>query len=213
MNNDMIIRITRYYRILNRLRSLGLERVFAHNLADAAGVSAAIVRKDFSLLEIYGQKRGGYDILDLIASLGKILGKTDEPQNVIIIGCGRIGKALMHYNGFEPDGIKIVAGFDSDPSVYNETTHPVPVYPLSRLEEVVKSNNVEVGLITVPESATSDVFQRLMNVGIRGVLNFSPITLKSTSLKDGTIPVVHNVNIALELEQIFYELQFPKTKK
>jgi redox-sensing transcriptional repressor len=176
-------------------------------------VSAAIVRKDFSLLEIYGQKRGGYDILDLIASLGKILGKTDEPQNVIIIGCGRIGKALMHYNGFEPDGIKIVAGFDSDPSVYNETTHPVPVYPLSRLEEVVKSNNVEVGLITVPESATSDVFQRLMNVGIRGVLNFSPITLKSTSLKDGTIPVVHNVNIALELEQIFYELQFPKTKK
>ncbi|MDC7245727.1 MAG: redox-sensing transcriptional repressor Rex [Sphaerochaetaceae bacterium] len=210
MNNDMIIRITRYYRILNRLRSLGLERVFAHNLADAAGVSAAIVRKDFSLLEIYGQKRGGYDILDLIASLGKILGKTDEPQNVIIVGCGRIGKALMHYNGFEPDGIRIVAGFDSDPLVYNETTHPVPVYPLGRLEEVVKSNNVEVAMITVPEGATSDVFQRLISVGIRGILNFSPITLKATTLSDGTAPVVHNVNIALELEQIFYELQFPK---
>ena len=57
MNSDMIIRITRYYRILNRLRSLGLEKVFAHNLADAAGVSAAVVRKDFSLLEIHGQKR------------------------------------------------------------------------------------------------------------------------------------------------------------
>jgi len=210
MNNDMIIRITRYYRILNRLRSLGLERVFAHNLADAAGVSAAIVRKDFSLLEIYGQKRGGYDILDLIASLGKILGKTDEPQNVIIVGCGRIGKALMHYNGFEPDGIKIVAGFDSDPVVYNETTHPVPVYPIGRLEEVVSLNNVEVAIITVPEGATSDAFQRLMSVGIRGILNFSPITLKATTLSDGTAPVVHNVNIALELEQIFYELQFPK---
>ena len=60
--------------------------MFAHNLADAAGVSAAIVRKDFSLLEIYGQKRGGYDILFLIAALGKILGKTDEPQNIIIVG-------------------------------------------------------------------------------------------------------------------------------
>ena len=210
MNNDMIIRITRYYRILNRLRSLGLEKVFAHNLADAAGVSAAIVRKDFSLLEIYGQKRGGYEILDLIASLGKILGKTDEPQNVVIIGCGRIGKALMHYNGFEPDGIRVVAGFDSDPLVYSENIHPVPIYPVSRIEEVVKAHNVDVAIITVPESATSDSFQRLMHAGIRGILNFSPITLKPTTLPDGTTPVIHNMNIALELEQIFYELQFPK---
>jgi redox-sensing transcriptional repressor len=201
----MIIRITRYYRILNRLRSLGLEKVFAHNLADAAGVSAAVVRKDFSLLEIHGQKRGGYEIHDLIASLGKILGKTDEPQNVIILGCGRIGKALMHYNGFEPDGIKVVAGFDSDPLVYSDSTHPVPVYPVSRIEEVVK-----VAIITVPESATADSFQRLMNAGIRGVLNFSPITLKPIKCEDGTVPIVHNMNIALELEQIFYELQFPK---
>jgi NADH/NAD ratio-sensing transcriptional regulator Rex len=101
MNSDMILRTTNYYRILNRLRALGLEKVFAHNLADAAGVSAAVVRKDFSLLEIYGQKRGGYEIPDLLEKIGKILGKTDDPQNVIIVGCGRIGKALMHYTGFE----------------------------------------------------------------------------------------------------------------
>ncbi|MBN2861327.1 MAG: redox-sensing transcriptional repressor Rex [Sphaerochaetaceae bacterium] len=211
MNHDMIIRITRYYRILNRLRSLGLEKVFAHNLADAAGVSAAIVRKDFSLLEIYGQKRGGYDILFLIAALGKILGKTDEPQNIIIVGCGRIGRALMHYNGFEPDGIRIIAGFDTDPLVYSENVHPVPIYPMSRLEEVVSSHQVDVAILTVPESATSDSFQRLMNAGIKGVLNFSPITLKPVADAEGLKPVIHNVNIALELEQIFYELQFPKT--
>jgi redox-sensing transcriptional repressor len=210
MNSDMIVRITRYYRILNRLRSLGLEKVFAHNLADAAGVSAAVVRKDFSLLEIHGQKRGGYEIPDLLVSLGKILGKTDEPQNVIIIGCGRIGKALMHYNGFEPDGIRVVAGFDSDPLVYSDSTHPVPVYPISRIEEVATAFDVKVAIVTVPESSTSDSFQRLMHAGIRGVLNFSPITLKPVRQEDGTLPVVHNMNIALELEQIFYELQFPK---
>jgi len=211
MNHDMIIRITRYYRILNRLRSLGLEKVFAHNLADAAGVSAAIVRKDISLHEIYGQKRGGYDILFLIAALGKILGKTDEPQNIIIVGCGRIGRALMHYNGFEPDGIRIIAGFDTDPLVYSENVHPVPIYPMSRLEEVVSSHQVDVAILTVPESATSDSFQRLMNAGIKGVLNFSPITLKPVADAEGLKPVIHNVNIALELEQIFYELQFPKS--
>ncbi|MDD2296480.1 MAG: redox-sensing transcriptional repressor Rex [Sphaerochaetaceae bacterium] len=212
MNSDMIIRITKYYRILNRLRSLGLEKVFAHNLADAAGVSAALVRKDFSLLEIYGQKRGGYEIPDLLEHLGRILGKTEEPQNVIIVGCGRIGKALMHYNGFEPDGIRIVAGFDSDPLIYSDSTHPVPVYPISRLEEVTSTFDVQVAIITVPESATSDSFHRLMQVGIRGILNFSPITLKPIKLEDGTSPVVHNMNIALELEQIFYKLQFPKTE-
>ncbi|MDD3823374.1 MAG: redox-sensing transcriptional repressor Rex [Sphaerochaetaceae bacterium] len=212
MNSDMIIRITKYYRILNRLRSLGLEKVFAHNLADAAGVSAAVVRKDFSLLEIHGQKRGGYEIGDLLGHLGKILGKTEEPQNVIIIGCGRIGKALMHYNGFEPDGIRIVAGFDSDPMVYSDSTHPVPVYPLSRIEEVVKAFDVKVAIITVPEGSTSDSYQRLLHAGIKGVLNFSPITLKPMKLDDGTLPIIHNMNIALELEQIFYELQIPKTE-
>ena len=123
MNNDMLIRVTRYYRALNRLRSIGLEKVFAHNLADAAGVSAAVVRKDFSTLEIHGQKRGGYEITELIDRIGTILGKGDE-QHVIVVGCGRIGKALMHYSGFENDGIRIVAGFDNDPIVYSDASQP-----------------------------------------------------------------------------------------
>lgn len=205
----MLVRITRYYRALNRLRSIGLEKVFAHNLADAAGVSAAIVRKDFSQLEIHGQKRGGYEILDLIGRLGAILGK-GEPQNVIVIGCGRIGKALMHYSGFEPDGIRMVAGFDTDPVVYAEASNPIPVYPMSRLEEVVEAMNVKVAIITVPESATADCYQRLIDADIRGILNFSPVTLKPQIIDGHLSPVVHNINIALELEQIFYELQYPK---
>ena len=212
MNSDMLVRITRYYRALNRLRSIGLEKVFAHNLADAAGVSAAIVRKDFSLLEIHGQKRGGYEIVALIDRLGEILGK-GEAQNVIIVGCGRIGKSLMHYSGFEPDGIKIVAGFDSDPLVYSDASNPIPVYPLSRLEEVIEALDVKVAIITVPEASAADCFQRLTEANIQGVLNFSPVTLKSQVIDGVLRPVVHNINIALELEQIFYEVQYPKEAK
>ena len=213
MNSDMLIRITRYYRALNRLRSIGLEKVFAHNLADAAGVSAAVVRKDFSLLEIHGQKRGGYEITELIAKLSDILGKGDE-QDVVIIGCGRIGKALMHYSGFEPDGIRVVAGFDTDPIVYADASNPVPVYPMSRLDEIVSALGVKVAIITVPESAAADTAEKLFDAGIRGILNFSPITLKPRPARDGDTPVViHNINIALELEQIFYELQFPMARK
>ena len=213
MNSDMLIRITRYYRALNRLRAIGLEKVFAHNLADAAGVSAAVVRKDFSLLEIHGQKRGGYEITELVEKLSVILGKGDEPD-VIIIGCGRLGKALMHYSGFEPDGIRIVAGFDTDPIVYADASNPVPVYPMSRLDEIVSALGVKVAIITVPESAAADTAEKLFDAGIRGVLNFSPITLKPHPAKDGDNPVIiHNINIALELEQIFYELQFPMVRK
>ena len=213
MNSDMLIRITRYYRALNRLRAIGLEKVFAHNLSDAAGVSAAVVRKDFSLLAIHGQKRGGYEITDLIEKLSAILGKGD-PQNVIVIGCGRIGKALMHYSGFEPDGIRVVAGFDTDPVVYSDVSHPVPVYPLSRLEEVIEALSVRVAIITVPESSAADTAEKLIDAGIKGILNFSPITLKAKPAPAGETPcVIHNINIALELEQIFYQLQFPDTVK
>lgn len=207
MNNDMIIRVTRYYRALNRLRAIGLEKVFAHNLADAAGVSPSIVRKDFSLLGIHGQKRGGYEIKELIEKIGSILGKGDS-QNVIIVGCGRIGKALMNYQGFEPDGIKIVAGFDSDPVIYSDPASPIPVYPLSRLEEVIRVHQVKAAIITVPESSAQECYMHLLEYGITGVLNFSPITLKPQRTSSGIVPVVHNINIGLELEQIFYELQF-----
>ena len=209
MNNDMLIRVTRYYRALNRLRTIGLEKVFAHNLADAAGVSAAVVRKDFSQLELHGQKRGGYEITDLIERIGTILGKGDE-QNIIVVGCGRIGKALMHYSGFESDGIRIAAGFDNDPIVYSDPSQPIPVYPMSRLEEVVSAMKVSVAIITVPEAAATDTYANLLAAGVTGIMNFSPVTLKPVRTKDGILPVVHNINIGLELEQIFYELKFPK---
>ncbi|MGI6438156.1 MAG: redox-sensing transcriptional repressor Rex [Sphaerochaeta sp.] len=209
MNSDQLVRVTRYFRTLNRLKTIGLERVFAHNLADAAGVSAATVRKDFSQLGIYGQKRGGYALSELLASLAELLGKGDS-QNCIILGCGRIGKALMHYSGFEQDGIRVVAGFDSDPLVYSDSSHPIPIYPLSRIDEVVKALDVKVGILAVPEQAANDSYERLLGSGVMGILNFTPITIKAQTRKDGRTPVVHNINIALELEQIFYELKFPR---
>ena len=168
MNNDMLIRVTRYYRALNRLRTIGLEKVFAHNLADAAGVSAAVVRKDFSQLEIHGQKRGGYEITDLISRIGTIL-------------------------------------------VYSDPSQPIPVYPMSRLEEVVGALKVDVAIITVPESAATDTYAQLLEAGVTGIMNFSPVTLKPVRTADGIMPVVHNINIGLELEQIFYELKFPRS--
>ncbi|MBK5200353.1 MAG: redox-sensing transcriptional repressor Rex [Spirochaetaceae bacterium] len=211
MNKEQLIRVTNYYRALIKLRAIGLERVFAHNLADAAGVTATVVRKDFSQLSILGQKRGGYQIVGLIESLSTILGKGDE-QNAIILGCGRIGLALMHYSGFESDGINIVAGFDNDSNVYSDPSQPTPIYPTNRLEEVIRALKVKVAIITVPESSAADTYRKILDADVAGVLNFSPVTLKPTLMKNGTMSIVHNINVGLSLEQIFYELKFPKKK-
>jgi redox-sensing transcriptional repressor len=205
MHGDMIMRITKYYRILHKLKSLGLERVFANNLGDAAGVNATVVRKDFSLLNIIGQKRGGYEIEKLIASLDKILGK-DKPQKAAIIGCGRIGGALMRYRGFANDGLQIVAGFDINPGICEEESCPIPVYPIENLEEVLSKEEIQVAILTVPEQEASELFHRLVKIGIRGFLNFTPIGLRASKEETDKQIIIHNVNIALELEQIFYEL-------
>ena len=207
MNNEMLVRVTKYYRTLVKLRTIGLEKVFAHNLADTAGVSASIVRKDFSQLGIYGQKRGGYNIVELSDVLGKLLGK-GSPENVVVIGCGRIGMALMHYSGFENDGINILAGFDNNPAVYQNQTSLFPIYSITRLEEFAKENHISAAILTVPESAAQDTYSHVLSCNIKGILNFSPVTLKPMPTADGSIPVVHNINIGLELERMFYEIKF-----
>src|SRR6056297_4001676 len=99
MNKDFILRLTKYKRLLYKLKALGFERVFSNNLGDAIGVTPALVRKDFSTLNLPGNKRGGYNIDTLVHRLDKILGR-DQPQQVIVIGCGRIGTARRDNTGF-----------------------------------------------------------------------------------------------------------------
>lgn len=211
MHQDMIIRITKYDRILRKLKSIGLERVFANNIGDAVGVTASIVRKDFSLLNIIGQKRGGYDINKLITSLDHILGK-DGSQKAAVVGCGRIGSALLRYNGFESDGIKIVAGFDTNTRICDKSDCPVPIYTLEKLKEIIEQEQIKLAIIAVPEQTAQDVFTRLLDAGVRGFLNFTQAGLRAPKPfdalenKPGEHVVVHSVNIGLELEQIVYEL-------
>ncbi|MFP4490867.1 MAG: redox-sensing transcriptional repressor Rex [Spirochaetaceae bacterium] len=204
MNKDFILRLTKYKRLLYKLKALGFERVFSNNLGDAIGVTPALVRKDFSNLSLSGNKRGGYHIDTLIEKLDKLLGR-DRPQHVVVVGCGRIGTALMEYSGFNTDGITIVAGFDSDPENVKHSAG-VPIYPLDKLEEFVAEHDVKVGVIAVPDTEASKVLDRMINAGIRGVLNFAPVELKCTRTDCPNSTTIHNVNIALELEHLFYQV-------
>jgi redox-sensing transcriptional repressor len=170
-------------------------------MADALGVSPALVRKDFSVFGLTGNKRGGYKVDDLLQRMNTILGKEDV-QKVIIVGCGKIGTALMNYSGFARERICIVAGFDTNPDRLAPNA-PIPVLGMDRLGDLLQKEHVQVAIMTVPEGAASSVADLLVAAGIKGILNFTPTILKGTDRM-----TVHNINIALEIENLFYLVHF-----
>jgi len=196
-NKNCIIRLSRYKNALYRLQALGFVKVFSDNLADAVGGTASQVRKDFSIFGISGNKKGGYQIDSLLEKLNSILGK-DQLQKVVVVGAGHIGSALMRYRGFEKEGIKIVAGFDIDPSKINRSTL-VPVLPLEEARAFIKSNGIRIAILAVPDIAAQQAADLICASGIKGILNFAPLRLKAA---EGCI--INNVNLEIELENLIY---------
>ncbi|MBU0629669.1 MAG: redox-sensing transcriptional repressor Rex [Candidatus Margulisbacteria bacterium] len=196
-NKACIVRLSRYKNALSRLKSLGFVKVFSDNLADAADVTPSQVRKDFSIFGVTGNKRGGYVIDELIESLNKILGK-NVTQNVVIVGAGRIGTALMQYKGFEKENIRVVAVFDMEPAKQDPKA-VIPILPIEQLEPFIKKHHVKIGIIAVPDIAATEVMTAMNNAGIKGVLNFASIRLKG-----GEETVINNVNLVSELENVIY---------
>jgi redox-sensing transcriptional repressor len=190
------MRLSRYRNAIIRLKALNFVRVFSDNLADAASVTATQVRKDFSIFGITGNRRGGYQVDDLLTQLNKILGK-DRIQEIILVGVGNIGKALINYAGFEKSGIRIVAGFDIDPTKYADAN--ISILPLDKMHDYILTNNINLAIIAVPDYAAQQVLELMKSAGIKGVLNFAPITLR-----ESPDFVINNINLVTELENIIY---------
>jgi len=189
--------LSRYKNALKRLKALGFVKVFSGNLADAAGVTSSQVRKDFSLFGITGNRRGGYNVDELIHHIRDILGK-NELQKVVIVGTGNIGNALSRYKGFESGGIKILATFDIDPAKYNPTAE-VPVLPLEEFRPFIQEQDVKIGILAVPDVAAHHVSEIMISAGIKGILNFAPIQLRAAD-----DVVINNINLEVELENLIY---------
>ncbi len=204
-NQEVIRRLSRYRNVMRKMKALGLVKVFSDNLADAVGVSPSLVRKDFSMFNLTGNKRGGYRIDDLVAKLNVLLGK-DKKQKIVIIGCGKLGKALMNHNAFPRVGIRVVAGFDSDPAVLDPDA-PIPILHVKGIKEFIAENQIRVVALTVPEPCAQGMVETLRKTCVRGVINFAPLPLKSS---DDFL--IHNMNIEQEIENLFYNIHFAEQK-
>jgi len=195
--HNRINRLLSYKHLLNRFKSLGLLRVFSDNIADPLGISASLVRKDFNLFGISGSQKGGYRIEEVLESINEILG-SNEIQQVILIGVGRIGEALLSYKGFHKDGIRIVAGFDIDVKKIKKTGD-VPVKPIEELDEYIKQHHISVAIMAVPDIAAQQTLEILKRARIKGILNFTPVKFKSTEEI-----IINNFNIENELVNLIY---------
>ncbi|MGA3051818.1 MAG: redox-sensing transcriptional repressor Rex [Chitinispirillaceae bacterium] len=194
---NCILRLSRYKNELYRFKKLGFIKIFSEYLAEAVGVTSAQVRKDFSLFDISGNKRGGYTIDAILDKLNAILGK-NQIQKVVVVGAGNLGSALLRYKNFEKQGIRITAAFDIDPAKGLQK-FSTPVHPMTDLESFLRGNEIKIGILCVPEVAAQSVFDAMVRAGIRGVLNFSPIQLKTP-----VDCIVTNVNLEVELENLIY---------
>jgi len=171
-----VVRLPIYQRILSELLRHGVCTVSSEQLAGRAGVNAAKVRKDLSLLGTFGTRGTGYDVSVLVGELDRALGAgRDWP--VAVAGVGNLGRALVNSEGFSSRGFRVVALFDVDPDVVGRRVGPVTVRHGSELSRPDGIERPVIGVVATPADAAQEVADALVDIGVRSILNFAPRVL------------------------------------
>lgn len=197
-------RLPLYYRYLEKLHAIGKKRISSSQLSDALQIDPATIRRDLSYLGELGKKGYGYNVNYLLQFLRDFLHQ-DEVTNVVLVGVGHLGTALLGYNFYRSHNTKIVAGFDTDISKVGNEVDGIPVFSMDRFQEVVGLHQVEVAILTVPAAVAQSTVDMIVDAGIRGIMNFTPVRL--------TVPPsvrMHNIDLTIELQTLIYFLKnFP----
>ncbi len=189
-----VARLATYLRVCGTLGERGLSTVSSEELAVAAGVNSAKLRKDLSYLGSYGIRGVGYDLATLTEQIARTLGVSVH-RSVVLIGLGNLGLALANYGGFGSRGFRIRALIDADPYRVGTTVCGLFVRDIAELDQVVAEENITIAIVTTPASVAQDVCDRVVAAGITSILNFAPVVLAVPSSVD-----VRKVDLAAELQ-------------
>lgn len=192
-------RLPLYYRFLSNLHNQGKTRVSSKELSDAVKVDSATIRRDFSYFGALGKKGYGYNV-DYLLEFFKTTLAQDKVTEVALVGVGNLGTALLNYNFLRNNNTKIAMAFDRSKKKAGSLIGDVPIYHIDDLEE--KIGDVEVAILTVPASAAQEIADRLVEQGVRGIVNFTPARL--TIPKDVRI---HHIDLSVELQSFVYFLK------
>lgn len=200
ISQAVIGRLPRYFRYLGELKDEGVERISSQELSDLMGVTASQIRQDFNNFGGFGQQGYGYNVGYLYTEIGKILG-LDKPHRLIIVGAGNLGLALANYMNFERRGFILAGLFDTNPALYRKLVRGIPVRPMEEMAEFVRSQNVDIAVLTVPKNQAVGVAGQLVGSGIRAIWNFAHVDL---NVPDDV--VVENVHLSESLMRLSYRV-------
>lgn len=173
----VIRRLPKYYRYLTELLNKGVTRISSQELSNMTGFTASQIRQDLNNFGGFGQQGYGYNVEDLRNQLGKILG-LDKIYKTVIAGAGNLGQAIANYKGFEDAGFQVLSLFDRNPRVIGLRIRDVEVRDVELMEDFIKENGVEIGIITVPKYSAQEVADIFVRGGIKGIWNFAPADIK-----------------------------------
>ena len=197
-------RLSLYLRELERLAQEGRESVSSKQIADSLHIGSPKVRKDLSRFGQFGKPGTGYHVSSLVANLRRILG-TQKTLNVILVGAGRLGRALLGYDGFRMRRFKLIGAFYISPDKIGKRVGGVPIHDMRQLRTVIRRRRVDLAILTVPADAAQGCAETLAKVGIGGILNFAPVTL---NVPDGM--AIQPVDLAAFLEQLSFQVSSSK---
>lgn len=197
-------RLPVYYRYLNVLLNANKHRVSSTELSEAVQVDSATIRRDFSYFGELGKRGYGCDVEKLLNFFKGIL-KQDKLTSVALVGVGSLGSALMNYNFHQSTNLRISAAFDPKESLANTVKSGIPVYPVEDMKKQIKEQQIDAVILTVPGSESQAVTDQLVEAGVHGILNFTPVRLSVP--KDVQ---VQNIDLTNELQTLIYFIESNK---
>lgn len=197
----VVERLPVYVKALNLLLREGRSVVSSKELGERLNMTSSQIRRDFSYFGGFGKKGSGYDIVSLMEALREVL-NLNHIWQVLVVGVGHVGKGLLNYDGFSRQGFEIVAAFDASDEVIGTQVGGIDVGDIDELEAFVCTSGVHIAAITVPAENAQEVSDRLINCGIRAILNYAPILLE---VPEGI--QVSNIDPVLKLQNMTYYLE------
>jgi redox-sensing transcriptional repressor len=202
---DVVIRrLPLYARSLRYLLQEGIASVSSQELGDRINVTAAQIRKDLSYFGEFGKQGIGYDVEKLLNQIERILGLTQE-WPVALVGIGHLGEAIARYEGFRSQGIRIAALFDSDTAKISTVIGGMAIMGDDQISAVIREQGIKLAIVAVPASRAQEVADRLVEAGVRALLNYAPVVIQ---VPDGVwvrhidpVAVLHSMTYYLAREE------------
>lgn len=172
----VIRRLPKYYRYLSEFMKNDVDRISSKELSEKIGFTASQIRQDLNCFGDFGQQGYGYNVKDLYREISSILG-LDQEYNTVIVGAGNIGQAIANYTDFDKLGFKLNAIFDVNPKLTGLKIRDVEIQDIDNLQQFLKYNQVNLGVICVPRESAQRVCDILIENGVKGIWNFAPVDL------------------------------------